>query len=425
MRFDRSAGVFSCIGLISLVVGCSPAVPPTEQARSETPRSVAATPVAPSLGPAKVAQPARKPEPTAEQWNDYRSHLLAAETARQSGDVGAAKAELAACSADMRGWEHGYLSALLSGAEDRLLGKSDFAFHGKALQELAFVGNTSNVFSGGMHVIAIWDQQGLPQTTFEGSGRGSGLELFGTDISPDGRWIAAGRSDGSIDIWNAANRDTPETVLTGATTHVCGCIRFSRDGSIVVAYNRRNAIRIWDRAKATVLHSLPNYDIDVRALDISPDGSRIVAGVGGGVFKVWTLKDAAEVWSVTGFPGRLYNSRFSPDGSRIACSGSDFLEILDAADGKSLVKLSGQVGGTVSLAFSPDGRRLAGGGEDKTIRIWDVATGQELLALAGHASRVGALAFSADGRKLISGDWSGSMRLWDAGADPATSPAAK
>jgi WD40 repeat protein len=171
------------------------------------------------------------------------------------------------------------------------------------------------------------------------------------------------------------------------------------------------------------------------ALQFSPDGRLLVSAAMGGAVRVWDAGTGKAVATLEGTappppaPGRPVFGvevnpvpvAFSPDGQVIAGAlGARAVRVWDAATGKRLRVLGGEVQGWVScLAFSPDGRRLALGvgranAVDPLLRVWEADTGREVFTLEGHKGNVSAVAFSADGRWLASGSFDGTAKLWDA-----------
>ena len=104
-----------------------------------------------------------------------------------------------------------------------------------------------------------------------------------------------------------------------------------------------------------------------------------------------------------------FTLEFSPDGMALAYSGYSRGGIVDAATGRMLCHLPGQVQG---YRYSPDGQTLVGMTSDR-LRIWDASTGREFGDRPGHFG-LGAEAVARGGRLLIAEDI-GAFRvgLWD------------
>ena len=111
---------------------------------------------------------------------------------------------------------------------------------------------------------------------------------------------------------------------------------------------------------------------------------------------------------------RLASSVDSPDGERLASAGrGNVFRLWDAATGREIQTLKGQIQATSGVAFSPDGKRLAGAGPDLSVKIWDTATSEAILVLKGHNAAVTRVAFSADGYRLVSCGGE-EVKVWDA-----------
>ncbi len=106
---------------------------------------------------------------------------------------------------------------------------------------------------------------------------------------------------------------------------------------------------------------------------------------------------------------------FSPDGKTLASASRDGALLLwDAATGRELRRLSGQVKGIFSICFFPDGKRLASGGSDNTVRVWNLESGKELFHMAGHGDYVGSVSVAPNGESLASASKDGTVRIWSA-----------
>jgi WD40 repeat protein len=109
---------------------------------------------------------------------------------------------------------------------------------------------------------------------------------------------------------------------------------------------------------------------------------------------------------------------FSPDGKVLASSvGNGFFSLWEAATGRQLRRLIGQLQGATSAAFSPDGKSLMLVANDGRVCIQDVATGKELRRLATPTANRWQVALSPDGKTVALLDSDQSLRLWDVAAD--------
>ncbi|MCC7010497.1 MAG: PQQ-binding-like beta-propeller repeat protein [Acidobacteria bacterium] len=181
---------------------------------------------------------------------------------------------------------------------------------------------------------------------------------------------------------------------------------FARTRQTAVALTADHTLRILSLPDGNELRTIDYGDRPVNAIDYSQDGAAVALGDRTGLVSVW---DAATGqlrfdYRLPKYPGLL---AFSPDGHRLAVTAEgDAAQILDAGNGKLVVTLGSQVGGTPALAFSPDGRWVATGDGDTVVRIHDAATGREVAQNREFLMVPLALAFTADNKSVlaVSGD---------------------
>jgi WD40 repeat protein/tRNA A-37 threonylcarbamoyl transferase component Bud32 len=150
----------------------------------------------------------------------------------------------------------------------------------------------------------------------------------------------------------------------------------------------------------------------VQGVAVSPDGTRL-ASAGSRAVVLW---DAASGRRLLTLPGQLPDAvAFSPDGGRVAASTFDnTVTVWDARTGAVVRTLAKQARAlsNESVAFSPDGRLLALAGTDNAVKVWELVTGRRVLTLQGEDLCLG-VAFSPDGRRIASSS-KGDVLLWDA-----------
>jgi WD40 repeat protein len=158
----------------------------------------------------------------------------------------------------------------------------------------------------------------------------------------------------------------------------------------------------------------------------SPDGKVLASSMGNGSFQIW---EAATGRRLRRLPGQLQgpaSAAFSPDGKALVLVGGDGrVRFVDAATGKELRRLTTPAANRWQVAFSPDGKTVALLDSDQSLRLWDVAADKERHRLLGPPAPVkggppgfapSALAFSADGQLLALGGMQGKdvvIRVWE------------
>jgi serine/threonine protein kinase/WD40 repeat protein len=175
-------------------------------------------------------------------------------------------------------------------------------------------------------------EQGL---SFQFLRHGDGGDVWGADISPDGRWVATGcHHSTGVRVWDARSGKQVRELLGGYT--MCG-VGFSPDNKWLATTG--GGLRLW-------------------AVDSWEEGPKI----GGGPFG------------------------FSLDGKLLAVeTGQGVLRLLDPGSAHEYARLEDpNQDRASSIAFSPDGSLLAvASGDGQAIHIWDLRAIRTQLAALG------------------------------------------
>ena len=240
---------------------------------------------------------------------------------------------------------------------------------------------------------------------------GHGADADSIAFTPDGKRIAAGGWDASIDIWNVADGSLSLTIkdFSGHTAP------FSPNGKWIAAGSGDSDVMIWDAATGRTTHTFSKHTKKVQTVAFSPDGTLLVSGGEDGMVYVWAIANNQIVRPLSGHTDKVFATAFSPDGKRIVSAGFDgTIMVWDVASGKTIYPpLTSNHSKVVAAVFSPDGGSIASGGWDFNVRVWDADTGQHLRAYPGN-SIVDSLAYSPDGKLIVAGNNDGSVNVWDA-----------
>ena len=252
--------------------------------------------------------------------------------------------------------------------------------------------------------------------------------VYPVAFSSDGKHLATGDEAGVVRIWDITP-DQELLTLTNPTGTEVGRILFSPDGShLFVAYEYTSSggsfpgspglVRILNVTAGEEILTLPDLNIIIGQMAVSPNGTLLAASTRDPTPKVWDVVTGREVLKLWGHTGNVFGIAFSPDGKHLATGSPEdnTAKVWDVATGEVLITLTGHEDGVFSVAFSPDGTRLATTSWDRTAKIWDLATGQVVFTLTGHTDDVNDVAFDPNGNYIATASRDGTARLWD----PAT-----
>jgi WD40 repeat protein len=251
----------------------------------------------------------------------------------------------------------------------------------------------------------------------EDSGESPAAGECGT-VSPEGKLLATGRSDGTITLWNYAQGRLLNSVR-GHVSKVCATA-FSPDGSILAtcAFND-HTIRAWSVSGGLKpLWTRKTEAVGITALTFAPDGKTLAAAL-----RHWPVSfldsstgtaHGVHTVKARGFM-EVYALAYSPDGKFLAMAGDEgTVKLWNVLTGTLHIELRGHSLAVRAVAYSPDGRTIATASDDRTVRLWDPVTGQERMTFKGFNSSARSVTFSSDGNTLAAGSPDGLVGFWRA-----------
>jgi WD40 repeat protein len=264
---------------------------------------------------------------------------------------------------------------------------------GAHVQGVRFTPDGKQLVTLSNNEVKVWDvrtQEVKATLTRDAAGAG---RLMSLEISPDGKRIAAGgstsfglyqypsgkvgQSPGIVWVWDLATGRQLQRLEQEEAGEVVS-LAFAPDGKTLAGGGQDGSIQRWTGDAYTPGELLHAHGGPVWALAFSPDGKTLASGGADHNIGEWDAATGKLVRSLKGHEHLVLSLAFSPDG-KLLVSGSydETLKVWDPDSGALQQSLA--LGGWVhSLRFSPDGKTLAAGLHDKNqaLRIWTVASGR-------------------------------------------------
>ncbi len=232
--------------------------------------------------------------------------------------------------------------------------------------------------------------------------------------SSDGKRIASGSYDRTVQVWDAT--DGGHVYIYRGHADVVNAVAWSPNGKRIASASSDRTVQVWNAADGSNAYTYEGHTSTVYAVAWSPDGKRIASGSDDQTVQVWDAVTGNRIYTYSGHSASVRAVTWSPDGKRIASSGSfdQTVQVWDATDGGHVYTYRGHAAVVNAVAWSPDGKRIASGSDDRTVQVWDAANGSHVYTYEGHTSTVYAVAWSPDGTHIASGSDDGMVKVWDA-----------
>ncbi len=230
-------------------------------------------------------------------------------------------------------------------------------------------------------------------------------------VGADETWTAARFDDGAKRLavgdqtgrvrWHEAGGDPSHALDNPEGRNEIESLAWSPDGRCLAVGSKDGSVELWQTG-GKLLRRFVAFGVGVGVIQFTPDGRWLFAGVRGEGARLWDAKTCE--LSLTKF--NPPPSSFARDGRRLA-GGHTYEAIIGELAVPEVVRhLRGHVSAVAHLAWSRDGRRLASLDSRYEVRTWDVASAVAIDAIqvpdGGHnffATNAG-LALSDSGRLL-------------------------
>ncbi len=267
------------------------------------------------------------------------------------------------------------------------------------------------------YVVAPPNQTATPQvptaTPFTYQGHSSPVRTVAW--SPDGKQIASGSSDKTVQVWNASDGSHVFT-YRGHSDYMDAVAWSPPDGKRIASSSRDKTVQVWNASDGSHVFTYRGHSDYADTVAWSPsDGNRMASGSFDKTVQVWNASDGSYVFTYRGHSDYIQTVAWSPDGKWIASGSNDkTVQVWNASDGSHIFTYRGHSDVVYAVAWSPDGKQIASGSRDDTVQVWNTSDGSHVFTYRGYSSDMNAVAWSPDGRRIAFGSSDNMVQVLNA-----------
>lgn len=219
-------------------------------------------------------------------------------------------------------------------------------------------------------------------------------------ITVDGRWIAVGSENRTIQLYNALQPNLQPRVFDAHEGKVKK-VFFIPGKNAMVSLGSDDKIKYWDLLVNESFELFADA-VGINTLAVSPSGATILCGTNNGKVYEWNIQREKQR-ILFSHNSSLMALAFDFESEKIAVGDRSGKILIINSRGKVLKALGGHSSRVLALTFSPDNRMLASSGMDGVIRVWNSTDWDDLpIEIRDQESWAQSLLFSPDSKQLLS-----------------------
>ncbi|MBP3956780.1 caspase family protein [Gemmata sp. G18] len=245
-----------------------------------------------------------------------------------------------------------------------------------------------------------------------GAASGAADVIHALEYSPDGRLLAVGCGNGTLQVYDLAARKWVYEVP--AHTKQVKQIRFHPKRPVLAAVGRDSEVTVWalsDRTGPTVRLKLAEQGANT--IDWASDGSALAIGCGNGEVLTYDpagkpLAKVAPALEDGRSPIQIVRMRFLPGDKQFVFGGiarQGWAGVTDVETGRQPVVVKEHTNTVMAVNRSADGARaVTAGGENNEIIVWGTRDGAIVRKFQSASKSLWAVGWGKDGKSLAWGN---------------------
>ncbi len=232
-------------------------------------------------------------------------------------------------------------------------------------------------------------------------------------VSPDGKWFAAGDSEGTLRVWSIPDRKE----LNSEKLYSTGIIQIaiSPDSQEIATISYNNEISIWS---ADQLQQKNRFEVDTNGLKRIEYMTPELLVAAGETTSSWNVLTGKLEKMLS--PGRYnFTMARNPDGTRFLFGAEEALQFWNVTDQKPESRLNGSFATEEFITFSANGELLATA-NGSSVRIWHIASGRLVQIIDATGWPITGLSWLPETNLLVVASVNGRIRIWGTTKDGGT-----
>ncbi len=236
--------------------------------------------------------------------------------------------------------------------------------------------------------------------------------VFALSWSPDGKYLASGSLDATVQMWEAGTGKLIRTYRD----HSGGvaAVAWSPDGKYLASGSLDTTVQMWEIGTGKLIHIYQGHKGSVRDVVWSLDGKRLASGSLDNKVIIWDTVTGKHLLTYQRHANSVNAVAWSPDGTRIASAGNDgMLYVWDPTTGNTISTYPYHGGKVNAVGWTLRRNLVALAGEGGSVVVWDCIPDSTTKSYLSHAGSILALAWSPDGTRIVSANANGTAEVWD------------